>query len=143
MTATGDAHAHDLILRGARVIDPSQNLDRVTDVRFTGGKVVAIGDPLSAGPGTEVRDLHGKIVTPGLIDLHTQVYWGGTSIAWMRWIRHAGAPPPPSSMPAPPVRGRDTGGRDTGGDSLMFHRDALGRHCGLARQSMAPGSSPG
>ena len=37
---------HDLILRGARVIDPSQNIDRVTDVRFTAGKVAAIGDGL-------------------------------------------------------------------------------------------------
>ena len=78
MTATGPTH--DLILRGARVIDPSQNLDRVTDVRFTGGKVAAVGDQLVAGPATEVRDLRGMVVTPGLIDLHTHVYWGGTSI---------------------------------------------------------------
>ena len=72
--------AHDLILRGARVIDPSQQLDRVTDVRFTAGRVAAIGEQLVAGPTTEVRDLRGKVVTPGLIDLHTHVYWGGTSI---------------------------------------------------------------
>ena len=78
MTVTGPSH--DLILRGARVIDPSQNLDRVTDVRFTGGRVAAVGDQLVAGPATEVRDLRGKVVTPGLIDLHTHVYWGGTSI---------------------------------------------------------------
>ena len=78
MTATGQPH--DLILRGARVIDPSQNLDRVTDVRFTAGKVAAIGEQLVPGPATEVRDMRGKVVTPGLIDLHTHVYWGGTSI---------------------------------------------------------------
>ena len=71
---------HDLILRGGRVIDPSQHIDRVTDVRFTDGKVAAIGDQLTGGPDTEVRDVAGKIVTPGLIDLHTHVYWGGTSI---------------------------------------------------------------
>ena len=70
----------DLILRGGRVIDPSQNIDRITDLRFTDGKVAAIGDQLTGGPGTEVRDVAGKIVTPGLIDLHTHVYWGGTSI---------------------------------------------------------------
>lgn len=74
------ASPHDLILRGARVIDPSQNIDRVTDVRFTGGKVAAIGDALAGDAHTEVRDVKGKIVTPGLIDLHTHVYWGGTSI---------------------------------------------------------------
>ncbi len=71
---------HELILRGARVIDPSQDIDRVSDVAFAGGKVSAIGDQLPAGPNTEIRELKGKIVTPGLIDLHTHVYWGGTSI---------------------------------------------------------------
>ena len=78
MTVAGQPH--DLILRGARVIDPSQNLDRITDLRFTAGKVAAIGDQLVPGPATEVRDMRGKVVTPGLIDLHTHVYWGGTSI---------------------------------------------------------------
>jgi dihydroorotase len=70
----------DLILRGGRIIDPSQNLDRVADVAFAAGKVAAIGDNLAAGPRTETRDARGAIVTPGLIDLHTHVYWGGTSI---------------------------------------------------------------
>ncbi len=73
------AAAYDLILRGGRVIDPSQKLDKVTDVAFAGGKVAKVGDGLSA-EGAQVRDVSGYIVTPGLIDLHTHVYWGGTSL---------------------------------------------------------------
>jgi dihydroorotase len=69
----------DLVLRGGRVIDPSQSIDRVADVAFSGGKVVAIGDNLVEGAHA-IKDVAGKIVTPGLIDLHTHVYWGGTSL---------------------------------------------------------------
>lgn len=71
--------AYDLILRGGRVIDPSQNLDRVTDVAFADGRVAEIGDDLFA-EGARVENVRGLIVTPGLIDLHTHVYWGGTSL---------------------------------------------------------------
>ena len=68
---------HDLVLRGGRVIDPSQGIDRVADVAFAGGRVAAVGEGLK---GAERRDAAGLIVTPGLIDLHTHVYWGGTSL---------------------------------------------------------------
>lgn len=68
-----------LILRNARVIDPGQGIDRVTDVAFADGEVAGIGDGLAAD-GAQIRDLTGLIVTPGLIDLHTHVYWGGTSL---------------------------------------------------------------
>jgi len=70
----------DLVLRGGRVIDPAQGIDRIADVSFSGGKVEAIGDNLKAGPGGAVRDVSGLVVAPGLIDLHTHVYWGGTSL---------------------------------------------------------------
>lgn len=69
--------AYDLVLKKGRVIDPSQGIDRVTDVAFSAGKVAALGDDLG---GAQERDVSGLIVTPGLIDLHTHVYWGGTSL---------------------------------------------------------------
>ena len=71
---------YDLILRRGRVIDPSQKLDAVTDVAFSDGKVARIGPGLQGDANTDVRELSGAIVTPGLIDLHTHVYWGGTSL---------------------------------------------------------------
>jgi len=71
---------YDLILRGGRVIDPSQKLDAMTDVAFAAGKVARLGTGLQGDAKTDVRDVSGRIVTPGLIDLHTHVYWGGTSL---------------------------------------------------------------
>src|SRR5688500_7882884 len=70
----------DLVLRGGRVIDPSQKLDAVVDVAFAAGKVAMVGNGLKVDSGTDVRDVSNYIVTPGLIDLHTHVYWGGTSL---------------------------------------------------------------
>ena len=68
---------HDLVLKSGRAIDPSQGIDRVADVAFDGGRIAAIGPALA---GVEERICTGLIVTPGLIDLHTHVYWGGTSL---------------------------------------------------------------
>ena len=69
----------DLILRGGRVIDPSQGIDAIMDVGFAGGRVAALA-PSIASSNADVRDVSGLIVSPGLIDLHTHVYWGGTSL---------------------------------------------------------------
>ena len=70
----------ELVLRGGRVIDPSQNLDGTADVVFADGRVKALGRDAPHGRDAEIRDAKGLIVTPGLIDLHTHVYWGGTSL---------------------------------------------------------------
>src|SRR3954454_2135506 len=67
----------DLVVRGGRVIDPSQDLDAVVDIGIIGPRVAAIGtDLLARGVRSEVVNATGLIVTPGWIDLHTHVYWG-------------------------------------------------------------------
>ncbi len=69
----------DLIIKGGRVIEPANGRDEIADIGFEGGRVAAVGSgmPLRA---QEVLDASGLLVVPGLIDLHTHVYWGGTSL---------------------------------------------------------------
>ena len=69
----------DLILQGGRVIDPANGRDEVTDIGFGDGKVLALGSGLPLR-GATTLDANGLLVVPGLIDLHTHVYWGGTSL---------------------------------------------------------------
>ena len=70
----------DLILKGGRVFDPGKGLDVIADVAFSDGKVTAIKPSIAAEKGVSTIDVAGKIVVPGLIDLHAHVYWGGTSM---------------------------------------------------------------
>ncbi len=70
----------DVLVKGGRVIDPSQGIDRLADVAFSGGSVERIDADISPDNAKILIDATGRIVTPGLIDLHTHVYWGGTSI---------------------------------------------------------------
>ena len=58
-----------LILKGGRVINPAEQFDAVADVLIEDGKIKAIGQDLTA-EGAEVFDVTGKLVTPGLIDMH-------------------------------------------------------------------------
>lgn len=69
----------DLILTGGRLIDPANGRDEIADIAFADGKVSAVGRDLPRG-GAKTLDAAGKLVVPGLIDLHTHVYWGGTSL---------------------------------------------------------------
>jgi dihydroorotase len=68
-----------LILAGGRIIDPANGRDEIADIAFKDGKVAAVGRDLPRA-GAETVDVTGRIVTPGLVDLHAHVYWGGTSL---------------------------------------------------------------
>lgn len=66
---------HDLIVRGGRIVDPSRDLDQVADVAIADGRIAAIGPDLNLS-AEHTLDATGLIVTPGLIDLHSHVFWG-------------------------------------------------------------------
>ena len=61
---------YDLIVKGGRVIDPSAKLNAIRDVAISGGKIAAINAKIDAD-AAEVIDARGKLVVPGLIDIHT------------------------------------------------------------------------
>jgi len=61
---------YDLIIKGGRVIDPSLRVDAIRDVAIEGGRIAAVEANLSAD-AAETFDARGKIVVPGLLDIHT------------------------------------------------------------------------
>ena len=62
-----------LLLRGGRVIDPSRGYDQTADVLIDDGKIAAVGAGVGAPDGAEVRDVAGRIVAPGLVDVHVHL----------------------------------------------------------------------
>src|SRR5690606_17172489 len=63
-------HRYDLVLKGGRVLDPSQNLDLVGDVAIHGGKIAAIESNIERSRTRREINVAGLLVCPGLIDLH-------------------------------------------------------------------------
>jgi dihydroorotase len=62
-----------ILIRGGRVIDPSRNTDEVSDLLLQEGKVEAVGRDLGTPDEAELVDAAGKVVAPGLIDLHVHL----------------------------------------------------------------------
>jgi dihydroorotase len=72
---------YDLVILGGRVIDPGQGLDGPYDVAFRDGKVAEIAPSIEPARAAATITADGALVVPGLIDLHTHVYWGATSLS--------------------------------------------------------------
>src|SRR5439155_10090206 len=79
--AAGQAAAsYDLLIRGGRVIDASQNLSGEHDVAIANGKIAAVQANIPASRAREVFDARGKLVTPGLINVHAHLYKYGNTV---------------------------------------------------------------
>src|SRR5512140_3659175 len=62
-----------VLIRGGRIVDPTQRLDGIGDVLLQGGKVVAAGQGIGTPDGVTILDATGLIVAPGLIDVHVHL----------------------------------------------------------------------
>ena len=67
--------ALDLLLRGGMLVDPHQGIGDIRDIGVRGGRIAVVAEAVSEG-ATTTLDVGGKVVTPGLIDLHVHVWWG-------------------------------------------------------------------
>ena len=65
---------YDLLLKGGTVIDPAQGKNEKLDVAVTGNVISRIAPDIPAEEATNVIDVRGKVVAPGLIDVHAHVY---------------------------------------------------------------------
>ncbi len=64
----------DLLITGGRVVDPAQGRDGPFDIGVSGGRIAEVGPGLPGDGAEKVIDVSGRLVTPGLIDLHCHIY---------------------------------------------------------------------
>ena len=70
------AQPYALVIRGGHVIDPRNHIDAVLDLAVNDGRIVRVGKDIDVRQAAQVVDACGLYVTPGLIDMHTHVFFG-------------------------------------------------------------------
>src|SRR5215468_8841863 len=78
--AMGPNDKFDLVIKGGDVLDPSQSLRGKRDIGIRWGAIEAVENEIPAARAAKTIDATGKLVTPGLIDLHSHVYPYGSAI---------------------------------------------------------------
>src|SRR4029077_20228345 len=78
--AMGPADKFDLAIKGGDVLDPSQSLRGKRDIGIRWGVIEAVEAEIPASRASKTIDASGKLVTPGLVDLHCHVYPYGSAI---------------------------------------------------------------
>ena len=67
---------YDLLIKGGTLVDPAQNINARKDVAFADSRVAAVADDIATDQAHQSIDASGRIVTPGMIDLHVHIYPG-------------------------------------------------------------------
>ena len=80
LAALGPNDKFDLVIKGGDVLDPSQGLRGRRDIGIRYGVIEAVEADIPAARALQVLDAGGKLVTPGLVDLHCHVYPYGSAI---------------------------------------------------------------
>ena len=80
LAAMGPNDKFDLLVRNANVLDPSQQLSGKRDIGMRYGRIEAVEASIAPERANRVMDAGGKLVTPGLIDLHAHTYAFGSAI---------------------------------------------------------------
>jgi dihydroorotase len=78
--AMGPNDKFDLVIKGGDVLDPSQSLRGKRDIGIRWGTIEAVENDIPAARAAKTIDAGGKLVTPGLIDLHSHVFPYGSAI---------------------------------------------------------------
>ncbi len=78
--AMGPNDKYDLVIKGGNLLDPSQSLKGRSDIGIRWGVIEAIETDIPAARASKTIDASGKLVTPGLVDLHCHVYPYGSAI---------------------------------------------------------------
>jgi dihydroorotase len=84
----GAADKFDLVIKGGEVLDPSQSLRGRRDIGIRYGKIEALEADIPAERATRMLGASGKLVTPGLVDLHSHVYPYGSAIRHVASARY-------------------------------------------------------
>lgn len=95
---------HDLVIYGGRVIDPETGLDGRYDIAVQGDRIAAVEPSPARFRANHIISAAGKLVTPGLIDIHAHVF---------EWTTGYGAPPDDVGINAGTTTCVDTGGPAT------------------------------
>jgi dihydroorotase len=76
MTGLIKAQTYSIIIKGGHVIDPKNSINEVMDIAVKDGKIALIAKNIDVKDAIQIVDAHGLYVTPGLIDIHTHVFFG-------------------------------------------------------------------